>query len=332
MVPSFRWLKVFAAVMVISLSTPLAAQALRGDASIGANVFGSPLVISTSDRLAGAIGSVTWKGMEFINSADHGRNLQSASSFDGLGECYNPTEAGSSAYKGSPGVSRGDGAGPTSTSRLLGIQAVGNVLKTTTRMAFWTPAGQPYPRGCGIFTGKNGKPLITLAQNATDLSNDTVAKQVTIGFAGLPNVIEYLVTFHVTSEHKSAAFEALTGYMPSVFSEFWTFDPASASLRTLSQEAGEQRLPIIFSTPDHHYAMGIYAPALPLASFPSLGYGRFAFNAQKTVKWNAVFRSGSVPAGSDHSFAMYVVIGNIEQVQQGMQSTYVAVHRKPVTE
>ena len=65
------------------------------NSSISAKVYGSQLTISTSARLAGAIGSLTWNGIEFINQDDHGRELQSASSFDGLGECFNPTEAGS---------------------------------------------------------------------------------------------------------------------------------------------------------------------------------------------------------------------------------------------
>ena len=79
----------------------------NGAASICAPVGSSELVITTTNRLAGAIDSVKWNGQEFINSTDHGRQLQSACSFDCAktqpfwAECYNPTEAGS----------RADGAG-----------------------------------------------------------------------------------------------------------------------------------------------------------------------------------------------------------------------------
>jgi hypothetical protein len=54
-------------------------------------------VITTTSRLAGAIHSLQWNGKEFIDSADHGRQLQSACSFDNArhanAETFNPTEA-----------------------------------------------------------------------------------------------------------------------------------------------------------------------------------------------------------------------------------------------
>ena len=78
-----------------------------GDAEIRAPVGESEIVITTTSRLAGAIHSLTWNGKEFIDSFDHGRQLQSASNFDAgtpiTGETFNPTEAGS----------RDDGAGPS---------------------------------------------------------------------------------------------------------------------------------------------------------------------------------------------------------------------------
>ena len=73
--------------------------AVSGDAQIRAKAGPSEIVITTTSRLAGAIHSLTWNGREFIDSADHGRQLQSASNFDAgsriTGETYNPTEAGS---------------------------------------------------------------------------------------------------------------------------------------------------------------------------------------------------------------------------------------------
>ncbi|MCY2967517.1 MAG: hypothetical protein NT069_28450, partial [Planctomycetota bacterium] len=88
-----------------------------GDATIRGPFGSSEVVITTTRRLAGAIHSLTWNGREFIDSYDHGRQLQSACSFD-LGrpgefwaECYNPTEAGS----------RRDGIGANSSSRLLDL-------------------------------------------------------------------------------------------------------------------------------------------------------------------------------------------------------------------
>jgi hypothetical protein len=186
-------------------------------------------------------------------------------------------------------------------------------------MAYWTPAGLSYPNGCG------GKKDYTVAQNKTDLSNDVLSKQVTIGFMGYENVIEYLVNFHVAENHTSSTFEFITGYMPSKFSSFWTFNPSTGALATLDHRNTEQGLPIIFSTPDRQYAMGIYSPQVPQPQLPSIGYGRFDFTSQGTVKWNVVYRKAATPAGS-YGFRGYVIVGSLAQVQQGM----VAIHRYPL--
>lgn len=72
-----------------------------GNAVIRGRAGPSDIVITTTDRVAGTIHSLTWNGKEFIDSTDHGRQLQSAASFncakagDFWPECYNPTEAGS---------------------------------------------------------------------------------------------------------------------------------------------------------------------------------------------------------------------------------------------
>ena len=106
----------FAALLVLlapgpATSQPPEAPPTTGDAVIRGPAGPSEIVITTRSRVAGAIDSLTWGGREFIDSFDHGRQLQSASNFDGGGrfvpETFNPTEAGS----------RADGRGPTSTWR-----------------------------------------------------------------------------------------------------------------------------------------------------------------------------------------------------------------------
>src|SRR5258708_5824181 len=53
-----------------------------GDATIRAKAGASEIVITTTARTAGAIHSLTWNGVEFVDSFDHGRQIQSASNFD----------------------------------------------------------------------------------------------------------------------------------------------------------------------------------------------------------------------------------------------------------
>ncbi len=244
--------------------------------------------------------SLTWGGREFIDSYDHGRQLQSACSF-GSGplnefwaESYNPTEAGS----------RNDGAGSTSSSKLIELRTNGPELSTTTQMAFWLAPGQD----------SSGHP----ARNTTVISNHRVTKRIHIGYKNWPHAIEYEATFDVPKDekHTYAQFEAVTGYMPPEFSRFWTFDAASRELKPLDDGPGEQRYPVVFSTPTRSYAMGIFSPDQPSKGFEQAGYGRFRFPAEKVVKWNCVFRlrdPKGVPSGK-HKFRMFVIVGSLEDV------------------
>ncbi len=273
-----------------------------GNGSIRGRFGDSDIVITTTSRLAGAIHSLTWSGKEFIDSADHGRQLQSASNFDAgsafTSETFNPTEAGS----------MHDGAGDHSTSRLLHYLAKDNQLQTTSRMAFWLRHGEL----------SAGHP----AKNTTELSDHLLTKRVTIGYRDQPNIISYDVTFGVPigESHQYAQFEALTGYMPPEFRRFLVFDEASGQIEPLSDGPGEQNHPVVLSTEDGKFAMGIYAPEQPSEGFENAGYGRWNFGPQHVVKWNCVFRirdANGIAAG-DYSYRMFVIIGTLEDVRLAM--------------
>ncbi|MFZ6780801.1 hypothetical protein ACO0LD_28545 [Undibacterium sp. Ji83W] len=267
----------------------------HADQTISAMAGPWPITIRTCSYDAGAVCSLTWRGKEFINDYDHGRQLQSASSFDNLGESFNPTEAGAAVpYNGvNPSVS---------SSILQGEWATSNVLATQTQMAFWNPVG------------------------GSQVSNHILNKRITIGLPNMAHVIEYLTQFTIPSNesHSFGVFEALTGYMPPEFSKFYTFDVRNNAVMEapISDGPGEQNLPIIFATPDGGWAMGIYSPEAPQATFAGLGYGRFRF--PDTVKWNNVFRIYN-PSGTYH-FRSYVIVGSLENVRVSMTQLYNAIH------
>ena len=281
----------------------VSSPSVPGEAVIRAPFGGSEIVITTTSRVAGAIHSLTWNGREFIDSWDHGRQLQSAAGFDLTrtrnSETFNPTEAGSSA----------DGRGPTSTSQLLEMHAAGNELRTLTQMAFWLRPGE-----------KSGGQL---AENTVALSEHRLAKQVRIGVPGLPNVLDYTVIWTVPAgkAHADAQLEMLTGYMSPAFERFWHFNPATKKLELLSDGPGEQRDPVAFSTADGAHAMGIIAAAPGPAGAVGPGYGRFRFAAEKVVKWNAVYRvhpaDGVVLAG-EYRARLFVPIGTLADVETAL--------------
>ncbi|MCB9938653.1 MAG: hypothetical protein H6823_10455 [Planctomycetaceae bacterium] len=295
----------------VSIPSALASDRVSGNATIRATVGDSEIVITTTDRLAGAIHSLTWKGKEFINSHDHGRQLQSASNFDAgsrfTGETFNPTEAGS----------RRDSAGATSTSRLLQLIMTKNSLQTTTQMAFWLDPGD---RSDGH-----------LAKNTVSLSNHLLTKRVTIGYRDMPQVIQYDVTFSVPigENHTYAQFEAVTGYMPAEFSHFWKYNAETKELEALTDGPGEQALPVVLATESGNHAMGIYSPDQPSAGYVHAGYGRFRFVPQRVTKWNCVFRFRDPQgiAAGEYSFRNFVIVGNLETVVRCMST----LHAESVT-
>ena len=275
-----------------------------GNSTIRAVAGNSEIVIQTTERLAGAIHSLTWNGREFIDSADHGRQLQSAANYDAelplTAETFNPTEAGS----------RKDGAGQKSTSRLMHLIADRNQLQTTNQMAFWLSPGE--------------KSEGNLAKNNVELSNHLVTKRVQIGHRNLPHVIRYDVTFSVPigERHQHAVFEAVTGYMPAEFEVFLKYDVTRDSIESLDDGPGEQSFPVILSNKLGTHAMGIYSPDQPSRGYESAGYGRFRFPHEKVVKWNCVFRIDGhrdvIPPG-EYSFRNFVIVGDLSTVKESLR-------------
>jgi hypothetical protein len=279
-----------------------------GRATISRPFRGSPIAVGVSSRTAGAIDSLTWGGTQFINDHDHGRELQSAASFDGYQECLNPTEAGSDS----------DGTGPRSTSLLTALEVGPDWLRTRAQMAYWMSPGRPIgecPKGPGPY--------------AAPRSDDVLTKHVTLGAENVANALAYRATFTTRQPHAAATFEVVTGYMPPEFSRFWSVDPASGQAAPLSAGPGEQGLPIVLANADGSRAMGVYSPALPQAGAPEAGYGRFDFSGlpadgSATTKWNCVFREANVAPG-DHAYTCYVVVGTLQDVQQGIVALHAAL-------
>lgn len=298
-------------ILAILLQAPLAAfpgNSPDGNATIRATAGASDIVITTTPRLAGAIHSLTWNGREFINSFDHGRQLQSACNLDAgspiTSETFNPTEAGSAR----------DHVGDKSSSRLLKLNVEPHTLQTVTQMAFWLAPGE--------YSDTN------LAKNTTILSNHLLTKRVCIGYRNLPHVISYDVTFTlpVGEHHKLSTFEALTGYMPPAFNQFLQFNPNTGNMDPLSDGPGEITKPIVLALPGGTHAMGIYAPPQSIPDTTGPTYGRFRFIREKVVKWNCVFRTrnkqGLVPG--DYRFKMFVIVGDLDTVRNSLQ----ALHRE----
>ena len=114
--------------------------------------------------------------------------------------------------------------------------------------------------------------------------------------------------------------------MPPVFSKFWVYDLTKKMLLPLSDGPGELAVPVIFSTLDTRYAMGVWSPGQPSKGFEQAGYGRFRFEAEKVVKWNCVFRETHPTrlSAGNYSYRSYVLVGSLKNVTETMD----ALHRR----
>ena len=287
------------AFLLVFFASIAAFSDISGDAVLKKQIGKDEAIITTTSRLAGAIHSFKFRDKEYINSFDHGRQLQSASNFNMgkkfIPEVFNPTEAGSEF----------DSQGPKSSSKLLFLKADNEELATKNKMAFWIRPGM--------------KSQGNLAYNTTELSNHLLFKQVRFGFMGLEQVLDYRVTFSVPEKegHTYAQFEALTGYMPLEFQQFLRWNPEQKKLVPLDKKLGEQPFPVVLATEDRKHAMGIVSLEMTRNKMSGPGYGRFYFPTDKVVKWNCVYRmhdKDGVKAG-DYSFRMLVPFGTVQEVE-----------------
>ncbi|MFE0752723.1 hypothetical protein ACFW16_02130 [Inquilinus sp. NPDC058860] len=303
-----------------------------GDGTIKADVSGSVLEIKTSTRMGGAIESLTWKGKEFINSSDHGRLMQSASSFNRLGECYNPTEAGS-AY---------DARGKSS-SRLTAFSAEGNRLTSTNHPAYWRNClrDSNRPSSARAANDQAGQPLLQSVGGSRDrskASDHTFSKDITIGFRGHPNIIVYKVTFGVPDSFRftEAVFEPLTAYMPtSTVSQSFAYSPAGydgkgecawpemCRFPDKMPKGRAQTRPIIVSSPDGEYAMGVYTPDIKYTEdYDRNSTSHYTIISNDGIlKWN-VASVRQNPGQGEYSYTIYVIVGSKEQVKDDIDFLY----------
>lgn len=282
--------------------------------------------------MGGAIESLTWKGKEFINSADHGRLMQSASSFNKLGECYNPTEAGSTYDK------RGK-----SSSQLIQFSAEGNRLTSTSRPAYWRNCVRDKDRRATSARADSSTPRLLQSiggeEEFSKPSDHTFSKDVTIGFEGHPNIIVYKVTFQIPDSYPftQAVFEPLTAYMPtSTVSEFFRYAPLGKARCSWPEmcrlpdapKGHSQTLPLILSSADGEYAMGIYSPDVAFAAGSRARENFYNFfSSPAVVKWNVTAVRDN-PSAGEYSFTEYVVVGSKEQVKDGIDLLYTHFREK----
>jgi len=261
------------------------------------------LFVSASQRMGAAVDSVVWNNKEFINAWDHGRELQLAMNFPPNGECFNPTEAGG----------RDDSQNADTHTVVQGVHAEGNKLDTTVLPAYWLQAGHHIsaPSGDKCQVGM-------AALNTENTYQHAFSKSVVLTCPGVStSCMQFLSEFRVGGNippYQVLQMEAPTGYLTGEFTEFRSYDHRSNHLIGY-----EGQHPLVVSTPDQQYAMGVYAPPHQDTD-EIMYYGKFQFPSgtypAATNKWNLVFRKHPFAAGSSHDlhYTCYICVGTVNDV------------------
>ena len=271
------------------------------------------LVLRSESRFAGAISSIRFRGVEFIDATDHGRLLSGAIQFDGWGECLNPTLPG--------GMTDTD----DTSSILLSVRATADSYEASTRMAYWLRPGTPHhvnlTTGQSDFTSPQpcerppADQAQTTAVNSTVVSNVVYTQNMKVSFAGVANAVLDEISFDVEDDHSKVVVEALTGYMPSNFINFYLYSQSAGTFlqdKNVAAHPGEQPAPIIAATPDGKSAIGV----LSLTREPTPLYGRWVLSA--VSKWNIVFRPNGVFPKGRHVYRCVWAIGSLAEVQTSL--------------
>lgn len=271
-------------------------------------VDGDPLTLRVSTEFAGAVESLVWRGEEFINIFDHGRQISYAWGMDGWGECLNPTEPGSAP----------DGFSQSSTSQLTELCSnAPDTLTTTMRPAFWLAPGQSGFCDRGAVEAVNTSPL----------TDQTLVKTIEIGYRGIDNVIAFDATVTLETDYRSNGLEVPTGYLTHDFTAYYRFNPATGELTEPQSDplvrpwsfVNASKIPPILATPDGAYAMGAYT-ADPIITYEILFYD-VPNPTDRTNKWNIVAHQEPAPAG-DYHYLSFAIVGTLASVQEAMTALY----------
>ncbi|MEM8539733.1 MAG: peptidoglycan-binding domain-containing protein [Pseudomonadota bacterium] len=276
--------------------------------TIAGIVSGDPVYLRVSTQFAGAVDSLVWRGKQFINIYDHGRQISYAWQMDKHGECLNPTEPGSAS----------DLFEPRSTSILKNLcQPEPNKLSTSTQAAYWTAPGETGFCDSGTKQAVNKKAL----------SDHTLNKEITIGYQGIENAILFDATLKLPRDHSWLGLEFPTAYLTSEFNTFWRYDPQRKALERSQSEPAQAPwsfsntggFPPIIATEDGQYALGAYT------DHPIIAYEQHRYEVTNpndtTSKWNIVLHETPAPAG-DYRYETFAIIGTLEDVTRAMDALY----------
>ena len=257
----------------------------------GSVTFGNDTVqLTATPRLAGAVEFLTFKGKQFLDNLDHGREMQTAYWNNGKGGCENPTQAGN----GDDGTNQ-----TTSTSVMRSQSSTWNSYTSTVWPAYWFSMGE----ACD---GSGGNTVVSNV--ASDQPLTTV---VTVGVDGDDQVIHYVSTIENQYSHSSMVVSsglAMTGdFSHALILKNGTFQDLDFGGNDM---VWQPYAPIV-ATPDGNYAVGL------VAANQNGVTASFSVSENGVAGINLVMSYGALPAGT-LTQEEYIIVGTLADVEARM--------------
>jgi len=163
------------------------------------------VTVQSNAVAGGALWRWFWNGVQFVNNADYGRQIQ-ADFYYPASQNYNPTEAGDFYHRSDPILAHG--------SPLLMFENQGTTQITRAVPLNWDPT---------VFGGDPDHPVIW--------DQLVIGKDLTLDFNNMGSVAKY-TTHLVLPTATEGTYEAPVVFLSSNFNRFWTYD---AQAKTLSE-------------------------------------------------------------------------------------------------
>lgn len=264
------------------------------------------IFIGTSQRNAGAIDSLIFDNVEFINATDHGRELQIAYSSN-YGGRYNPTEAGSCA----------DDLGYSTSAILRSISASDGNMSTTNNPAFWFKPGND--KNCGGGVNSN-----------VTANNHIINKSISIGIPKYPNAVNFTGQIQVNEvPHQDPLdatgpkllFELPTGYMAGEFNRVYQYNLSNSVIKEITNSSCMilgcwTNDPLIYATKDLSHAMAVCSVNASGASFTNIPAKYIAWGPlgstvpfHATTKWSVIrLINDNITSGTEINFSTLLLV------------------------
>jgi hypothetical protein len=245
----------------------------------------SEIALRLSRRLAGAIDTLTWDGVAFLEPGDQGGGALQATATLGP-DGRRADEAGRAV----------DGTGATAASRLETLRYGRSWAETESRMAWRLPGTARAGAAPGVI----------------------LRRRVALGLPGLGNAIEVQASFVVSEAAATARFEPVAATVPAAFSEAWRFDPATGAISRIEPAPGDRPDPVILALPEGSHALAVWSPSPPANEAAA---ARASFSVEPgagATRLSCAFRVADVAAGA-HDFACYLLVGSLADVRGALR-------------